>query len=66
MDRQSIIEYVGERFNESPWDDDGSTVDIYNSYGWQAGCYHGDTWVCLAEIVELIEHICEEEGVFDE
>lgn len=66
MDRQSIIEYVGEWFNEPTRDDDGSKVDIYNSYGWQAGCYHGDTWVNLAEIVELIEHICEEEGVLDE
>lgn len=66
MDRQSIIEYVGEWFNESPWDDDGNRVDIYNSCGWQAGCYHGNTWISLAEIVELIEHICEEEGVLDE
>lgn len=59
MDRQTIMEYVAERFNIEPEDD--GTFDI-NDYDWQSGCYFKETWLCLAEIVDLIEYICEEEG----
>lgn len=63
MDRQTIIGHVGEWFHESTIGDDGGLVDIHSDYGWQAGCYHNGIWISLAEIVKLIEHICDEEGV---
>lgn len=63
MDRQTIIGYVGEWFHADTIDDEGNPVNIYDDYDWQAGCNHDGIWLNLAEIVELIEHICDEEGV---
>lgn len=63
MTREMIIEYVGEWFNAETHDDNGNPVDIYNDYDWQAGCNHDGIWLNLAEIVDLVEHICESEGV---
>ena len=59
MDRQTLMRYIADWFRVEPEDD--GTFDI-NDYDWQSGCgFHGK-WMCLAEIVELVEHICDEEG----
>lgn len=54
MTREDIMEYVAEHFEIEP-NEDGS-YDI-NDYDWQSGCYHNEHWLCLAEVVDLIEKI---------
>lgn len=52
MSRERIIDLVAEWFNVHP--DENGEYDL-SSYEWQAGCYHGNKWLSLAEIVDLIE-----------
>ena len=53
MDRQEIMEMLGEWFGIEP-DEETGEYDI-DSYDWQAGCYMNHKWFSLAEVVRCIE-----------
>lgn len=59
MDRERIMEYVAEWFGVAPNED--GTFDI-SDYDWQSGCGFNGRWLCLEEVVKLIESICDNEG----
>ena len=57
MSRQEIMEMLGEWFGIEPNED--GTYNI-KDYDWQAGCYMGDHWFSLAEVVLCLEAYLED------
>ena len=56
--RETIMTYLADYFHVP----ESERNDI-NSYEWQAGCYNGNQWFSLAEVVYAIEHMLECEGI---
>lgn len=52
MERQEIMRILAEYFELEL--DEEEELDI-EDYDWQAGCYIGKKWFCLAEVVKCIE-----------
>ena len=50
--RDEIMEALASRFDIEPEEDGKWDIE---GYDWQSGCYIGNKWFCLAEVVSFVE-----------
>lgn len=51
--KQEIAALIAERFDIDP-DEETGEYDL-SDYEWTSGCYHGNKWLSLAEVVNMID-----------
>ena len=55
---EALADYFG--FDYPDVDPDTGEYDL-GTYDWEAGCYAGDAWMSLKNVVYALEDLCEEE-----
>ena len=61
MTRNDLVEAVADYFGLDYPEKDGDGQYICEGYDWEAGCYGENVWMSLANFVEAVEPLCEDE-----